>query len=263
MRIARIFTKEQETYVLVKGEKYEEISFSFSEGITTTGRIVNPIKFLPPVSPSKIYLPAVNFRSHSAETSVKTPKKPYFFTKFHNSLIGHEESIIIPRGVTTLDYEGELAVVIGRKCKYVSVDEAAQCIYGYTIANDISIREFQFDSVEGLGKDWVLGKGADSALPLGPVLVTKDEISFPLKIETRVNGEVRQSGTTEDMIFSFERMISDLTKVITLLPGDVITSGTPSGVGKFTGEKYLKDGDVVEVEISRIGTLRNTVKMDS
>jgi len=217
------------------------------------------IVYYPPVeNPEKIFLMAVNYKAHGQETNTQPPKEPYVFTKFTNTLVGHNQPILYPKASQKVDYEVELAVIIGKKGKYVSSKEAYNYVFGYTILNDISFRDRQFPAEQPYGMRWVHGKGMDTAAPMGPWIVTKDEIPNPhdLKISLKVNGEVRQDGYTEDMIFKVDKIIEYLANGITLKPGDVISTGTPPGVALATG-KYLKPGDVVEAEISKIGVLRN------
>ncbi len=228
---------------------------------------LNEVRVDPTVrSPQKIFLAAVNYYSHSKESNLQRPEQPYFFTKFQNALAGPFEEIKKPKSSEKMDYEGELAVIIGKKCKYVSRSEAMSCVAGYTVANDISFRDWQFppgwpNAKSPYGMNWVMGKAMDQALPLGPYLVTKDEVPDPysLSIKTTVNGEIRQDGRTSDMIFKIDELISYLSQGITLLPGDVISTGTPEGVAAFKGERYLKPGDVVRVEISGLGAIENKI----
>ena len=219
------------------------------------------IIYYPPVeNPEKIFLLAVNYKAHGQETSTPPPKEPYVFTKFANALIGHNQPIIYPKASQKVDHEVELAVIIGKKGKYVSRKDAYNYVFGYTILNDISFRDRQFPAEQPYGMRWVHGKGMDTAAPMGPWIVTKDEIPDPhdLKLSLRVNGEVRQEGYTGDMIFKIDQIMEYLSNGITLKPGDVISTGTPPGVALATG-KYLKPGDVIEAEISKIGILRNYV----
>ncbi|AWR95581.1 fumarylacetoacetate hydrolase family protein [Acidianus brierleyi] len=219
------------------------------------------IIYYPPIdNPEKIFLMAVNYKAHGQETSTSPPKEPYLFTKFNNTLIGHNQSVIIPKSSHKVDHEIELAVIIGKKGKYVNSSDAEKYIFGYTILNDISFRDKQFPSEGPYGMRWVHGKGMDTAAPLGPWIVTKDEIVNPhnLKLTLKVNGEIRQEGYTEDMIFRIDKIIEYVTDGITLKPGDIISTGTPPGVGLASG-KYLRPGDVMEAEISNIGVLRNYV----
>jgi 2-keto-4-pentenoate hydratase/2-oxohepta-3-ene-1,7-dioic acid hydratase in catechol pathway len=219
-------------------------------------------KLLPPISPKKVFLPAVNFKSHSSETLMNPPPFPYFFTKFSNAIIGPEDYILIPKELKRTDYEGEIGVVIGKRAKNVRKENAMDYVFGFTVVNDVSFRDYQFPEVHPYGLNWVMGKSLDTGLPVGPWIVTKDEIKdfYSLRIITRLNGTIVQDGTTRDMIFSVEDMIAYLSKGITLEPGDVITTGTPAGVAEFSGKKYLQEGDVIEVEVTGIGVLRNYVK---
>ena len=218
-------------------------------------------KLLPPVYPQKVFLPAVNFRSHSSETSMTPPPFPYFFTKFANAIIGNEDYILIPKELKRTDYEGEIGIVIGKRGKNIKKEEAMDYVFGYTIVNDVSFRDYQFPEVHPYGLNWVMGKALDTAMPMGPWIVTKDEVDFySLEIKTRLNGVLVQDGSTKDMIFTVEEMIEYLSKGITLEPGDVITTGTPAGVAEFSGKRYLQEGDVIEVEVTGIGVLRNYVK---
>jgi len=219
-------------------------------------------KLLPPISPKKVFLPAVNFKSHSSETLMNPPPFPYFFTKFSNAIIGPEDHILIPKELKRTDYEGEIGIVIGKRAKNVRKEDAMDYVFGFTVVNDVSFRDYQFPEVHPYGLNWVMGKSLDTGLPVGPWIVTKDEIKdfYSLRIITRLNGTIVQDGTTKDMIFSVEDMIAYLSKGITLEPGDVITTGTPAGVAEFSGKKYLQEGDVIEVEVTGIGVLRNYVK---
>jgi 2-keto-4-pentenoate hydratase/2-oxohepta-3-ene-1,7-dioic acid hydratase in catechol pathway len=219
-------------------------------------------KLLPPISPKKVFLPAVNFKSHSSETLMNPPPFPYFFTKFSNAIIGPEDHILIPKELKRTDYEGEIGIVIGKRAKNVRKEDAMDYVFGFTVVNDVSFRDYQFPEVHPYGLNWVMGKSLDTGLPVGPWIVTKDEIKdfYSLRIITRLNGTIVQDGTTRDMIFSAEDMIAYLSKGITLEPGDVITTGTPAGVAEFSGKKYLQEGDVIEVEVTGIGVLRNYVK---
>ncbi len=206
-----------------------------------------------------------NYLDHIHEVkSLKTvnadvPQKPIYFSKIAYPAIGHDDfvdshSIV----VTQLDYEVELAVIIGKKCKNVSLKEAEDCIFGYTIANDISARDIQTSHGQ-----WHKGKSFDTFCPIGPYIAYKSNISFPpqLKIQSYVNNELRQNGNTGDLIFDIPAIISDITTGITLYPGDIILTGTPAGVGAgFNPPKYLKPGDRVDCVIEGLGTLSNTIK---
>lgn len=224
---------------------------------------VDSVKFLSPVlRPEKIYCAAVNYASHSKEHKWEPPTEPYLFTKFQNALVAHKEPIVIPRVSSKVDWEAELAVIIGKKCKNVRKAEAMECVAGYSIANDVSFRDLQYPNTPSkFGLNWVKGKGLDSSFPLGPWLVTKDEMKDPYAaaISLSVNGVQRQNSTTGEMIFKIDEIIEYVSAGTTLLPGDVISTGTPEGVANFTGVPFLKEGDVVEASIQGIGTLKNVV----
>jgi 2-keto-4-pentenoate hydratase/2-oxohepta-3-ene-1,7-dioic acid hydratase in catechol pathway len=220
----------------------------------------------PLLSPDKILCAAVNYSSHGKEQSATQPKEPYFFTKFRSCIIGNGDSILVPRISRKVDWEVELAVVIGKRGKYISRGDAMDHIAGYTVANDVSFRDLQFpegwpEKLNRQGQNWVKGKALDGAFPLGPWLVTKDEISNPqgIRISLSVNGVTKQNSTTSDMIFNIGQLIEHASSGLTLLPGDVISTGTPSGVANYSGAPFLKEGDVVECEIEGIGKLRNPV----
>lgn len=183
------------------------------------------------------------------------PAAPVYFSKFVNSLVGHRADVVLPAGATEIDYEVELAVVIGKRVKHVSVDEALNAVFGYAIGNDLSARDWQNRTSQ-----WLYGKAIDDFLPLGPWLVTADEVGDPQKLRLRctVNGEVRQDSNTSDMVFSVAEIISDLSRAMTLEPGDVIMTGTPEGVALgMAGKPWLKPGDVVVCEIDGLGQLVN------
>jgi acylpyruvate hydrolase len=212
----------------------------------------------PPVpDPDKIICLGVNYREHAAEARQQLPAVPMFFAKFRNSLIGPSSPILLPGVSTQIDYEGELAVIIGRRCKGVSEQEALQYVAGYTIMNDVTARDLQLQTSQ-----WTAGKALDTFGPMGPGIVLASDIPDPqtLTLTTRVNGQVVQHASTADMIFSVATTIAFLSSLMTLEPGDIIATGTPSGVGiTRTPPFFLQDGDVVEVEIERIGRIRNPV----
>jgi len=208
----------------------------------------------------RVFCVAVNYRSHAEETKIPIPSKPYIFMKPRTALIGHKQPIIIPKVSRAVDYEVELGVIIGRRGKYLSKERAKEVVAGYTVFNDISFRDWQLPPQKGLGLNWIHGKGMDSSTPVGPYLVTKDEVDDVnnLELKLSVNGVVKQHGTTNDMIFSIEELITYISQGITLQPGDIIATGTPAGVGHTT-KTYLKEGDIVTAEITKIGKLTNPV----
>jgi 2-keto-4-pentenoate hydratase/2-oxohepta-3-ene-1,7-dioic acid hydratase in catechol pathway len=228
------------------------------------GARLNSVKLAPPVQfPEKIYCAAVNYLSHSKEQDQSPPTEPYFFMKFRNALIGPEDSILLPKISKKVDWEVELAVVIGKKGKDIRREDAMDHVAGYTISNDISFRDLQMpDKANYLGINWVKGKGLDTALPLGPWIVTKDEIPdiYLSEISLSVNGIQRQKSKIGDMVFKIDQLIEYLSTDITLVPGDVISTGTPLGVAVFTGAPFLKAGDVLEAKIEGIGVLKNYVR---
>ncbi len=217
----------------------------------------------PPVKrPGKILCMAVNYWSHAREMNVEPPESPYLFIKLASTLVGHKSSIVIPRGAEKPDHEVELAVVIGGRGKYIERGKAMDYVFGYTILNDVTLRERQAPLKKGarLGLRWLPAKNFDTSAPLGPLIVTADEIGDPhnLRLQLRVNGELRQDGRTSDMIFKIPEIIEAASEGLTLEPGDIIATGTPSGVGAATG-KFLKQGDIIEAWIENIGFLENTV----
>lgn len=226
-----------------------------------TDRNVSPGKRLAPLQPANLLCIGLNYRKHAAESNSPPPPHPVLFLKNTASVQHPGDPIEIPQKLpsTRVDYECELAVVIGRRCKNVSRTQALDYVLGYTCANDVSARDWQRD---GGGGQWCQGKSFDTFCPLGPVLVTKDEIPNPndLRIKTVLNGEVMQDWTTSDMIFDIPALIEFLSGSKTLLPGTVILTGTPHGVG-FARKPpvWLKPGDTVSVEIEKIGTLTNPV----
>lgn len=238
---------------------------------TSNPQSIKDLRFHPPVlHPQKILLAAVNYVSHSKEQDVKAPSEPYFFSKFQNALIGDGDSILVPSISKKVDWEVELAVVIGKRGKYIARKEARDYLAGYTIANDISFRDLQFPDgwptkLNALGQNWIKGKALDNSFPLGPWLVTPDELNDPdnLDLSLSVNGEIKQKSNTSEMVFKVEQLVEYLSSGITLEPGDVISTGTPLGVAAFTGASYLKDGDLVEASIQDIGVLRNPAKSES
>ena len=213
----------------------------------------------PPVpDPDKILCLGVNYREHAAEAQQELPAVPLIFAKFRNSLTGPISPILLPRVSKLIDYEGELAVIIGKRCKAVPSQEVFQYVAGYSIINDVSARDIQAQTSQ-----WTTGKALDTFAPMGPGIVPASQITDPqtLTLITRVNGREVQHDCTANMIFSVATAIAFLSSLMTLEPGDIIATGTPSGVGfKRTPPLFLQDGDVVEVEIENIGCLRNPVK---
>ncbi len=207
--------------------------------------------------PEKIICVGLNYRDHALEINAKIPEYPVIFSKFNNVLTGHLEPVFLPEISKEIDFEAELAVIIGKTCKDVPASEAAGYIAGYSIFHDVSARDYQMRTSQ-----WTLGKCFDSFGPLGPWMVTADEIADPqaLDITLHIGDELLQSSNTSEMIFSVPVLIEELSKIMTLMPGDVIATGTPAGVG-FTRKppRYLQPGEVVRITIGSIGVLQNTI----
>jgi 2-keto-4-pentenoate hydratase/2-oxohepta-3-ene-1,7-dioic acid hydratase in catechol pathway len=217
------------------------------------------VRLLAPVQPRKFLGIGLNYADHIAESGMEAPEFPVFFNKQATCVVGPGDDVHMPRVSSLLDYEGELAIVIGERCRHVPAEFASEVIAGYTITNDISVRDWQLRT-----PTMTLGKSFDTHGPLGPWLVTADELGDPhsLSIRTYVNDEVRQDGSTSEMIYDCFQQVAHLSEAFTLEPGDVIATGTPAGIGAVRQpfpEGLLKVGDVVRVEIEGIGTLENTV----
>ncbi len=220
---------------------------------------IEDVELLAPiVRPPKIICIGLNYRKHAEETGKPIPKEPIIFSKYATAVTGHQSKVYLPKVSTQVDYEAELAVIIGKKGKDILEEDAMDHVFGYTCFNDISARDLQFRDGQ-----WMKGKTCDGFAPMGPWIVLKDEISDPqnLDISLKLNGQVMQDGNTADMIFNIPTLISFLSSLFTLEPGDIIATGTPPGVGVARDPQvFLKPGDVTEVEVQGIGVLRNTVK---
>lgn len=203
---------------------------------------------LPVVAPSKIICVGLNYKGHAAELDFPVPVEPVFFLKAPSSIIGNGQPIILPEATGRIDHEGELAIVMGRQCRNILPEQARENIFGFTCANDVTARDIQ-------KRDGMFGrcKGFDTFCPIGPWIEAEIDDPGDLTIRTYVNDDLRQSGSTSDMLFHPFELISSISRVMTLLPGDVILTGTPEGIGP------LRDGDSVRVEIDRVGTLSNPV----
>ena len=203
-------------------------------------------------NPANFFAIGLNYKAHADETNSDTPKEPIVFNKSPNCIVGPNDNIIIPKLSNSLDHEVEIALVIGKKARYVKQDEAQNFVLGYCICNDISEREWQ----KHRGGQWVKGKSGDTFGPLGPYLVTKEEIKDPfnLNLSLDLNQKRRQTGNTSLMIFNFNFLISHLSQFVTLMPGDIITTGTPAGVGMgMSPPDYLKDGDEMILKVDNLG----------
>lgn len=209
--------------------------------------------------PGKIICIGLNYRKHAIESGMEIPKEPVVFFKATSSIVGPNDAIIIPKNSDKTDWEVELAVVIGKRANYIHEEDALDYIAGYTLHNDVSERGFQLER----GGQWVKGKSCDTFAPLGPYLVTKDEVSNPnnLNLWLKVNDNLVQNGNTDDFIFNIQTVVSYLSQFMSLMPGDIISTGTPEGVGfGFNPPVYLKDGDVIELGIDGLGSSKQDVK---
>jgi 2-keto-4-pentenoate hydratase/2-oxohepta-3-ene-1,7-dioic acid hydratase in catechol pathway len=266
MRIIRFVDKHGETHFgedLGKG-RAQPLDGDLYEGLDPAGEVADVKRLLAPVLPTNIFCIGLNYREHAEESNVPVPEEPIIFMKPTSVLLDPGEPILVPACCNhhgeEVDYECELAVVIGKPAKNVSESDALSHVLGYTAANDVSARHWQ---INRCGGQWIRGKSFDTFCPLGPALVTADEIPDPqtLAIKTLLGGEVMQSHSTSDMIFGCAHLISFLSQDTTLLPGTVILTGTPQGVG-FARKppRLLQDGDEVTIELEKIGLLTNPVK---
>jgi len=241
-------------------EKAEKLIKNANENdVRNASSKVNEITLLAPIAfPPKIVCLGLNYRDHAAEQNATIPDEPIISMKPHTTIIGPNENIVKPSFVKQLDYEAELAIVMGRKAKNVPVSEVKSYIFGYTILNDISARDIQFKD-----KQWTRGKSFDTFAPTGPHIITVNQLhdTSNLSIRTLVNNELRQNSTTKNMVFNVYEIIHHLSLVMTLEPCDIIATGTPAGVGFALKPqpKFLQAGDVVRIEIEKIGILENMV----
>jgi 2-keto-4-pentenoate hydratase/2-oxohepta-3-ene-1,7-dioic acid hydratase in catechol pathway len=258
MKIARFEYQQGIRRGVVEGA---EIGLLANTGMTLTGEVVKlaEVKLLSPVDPPNIIALGLNYQQHAVESAMKLPERPLMFLKATTSLAGPDDPIVLPHmAPDEVDYEAELCIVIGKTAKNVSRDDALQYVLGYTCGNDVSARDCQIKQ----DTQWARGKSFDTFCPLGPWLET-DLDPDKLGIRSLLNGHVMQDSTTSDLIFNCRELISYLSHNLTLLPGTVIMTGTPEGVG-FVRQPpvYMRPGDVIEIEIEGIGMLRNTVVAD-
>ena len=243
-----------ETDGLRKLEKWLESNASKCPKIKEGTRLGSPI-----CRPSKLVCVGLNYASHAKESGMDIPKEPVLFFKSTSAIVGPNDDLVIPKGSSKTDWEVELAVVIGKKASYVLEDEALDYVAGYVLHNDYSEREYQLER----SGQWVKGKSCDTFAPLGPFMATKDEIPNPnaLNLWLKLNGETMQNSNTSDFIFNVQHVVSYISTFMTLLPGDVISTGTPFGVGLgLNPPRYLKSGDVVELGIDGLGSSKQTAK---
>ncbi|WP_137844860.1 fumarylacetoacetate hydrolase family protein [Microbacterium sp. 2FI] len=253
MRIARFSHQDAIRFGIVDGSDLVVLSGDpMFAGFDTTGERVPlaDVALLAPVIPrSKVVCVGRNYRDHAAELGNEVPEAPMLFFKPNTAVVGPGDAVVLPKHSDFISFEGELAAVIGRIAKNVSAENALDYVFGYTIANDLTARDWQKSDGQ-----WARAKGFDTSCPLGPAIETEFDVDGHAAITTRLNGEVRQQGPISDMIFSLAEVIEFASAAFTLLPGDVILTGTPAGVGQIVA------GDVVEVEITGLGILRNTAR---
>jgi 2-keto-4-pentenoate hydratase/2-oxohepta-3-ene-1,7-dioic acid hydratase in catechol pathway len=225
---------------------------------TTNGIALSEVRLRAPIPrPGKIICIGLNYRDHAAETGQAIPQYPVVFSKYANTVVGPDEAIILPRVSQQVDYEAELGFVIGRRARYVTEREAMFYVAGYLPVNDVSARDYQTRTSQ-----WTMGKTFDTFAPMGPALVTADEIPNPhdLDIRLTINGEVLQDSNTCNLIFNIPQLVASLSEVMTLEPGDIVSTGTPPGVGMARSpQRWLKPGDIVDIEIEGLGKLSNPV----
>ena len=253
------FVRDYDEAFFANGE-LSRLKHWLKENAASAPRVAATVRLGPPVArPSKIVCIGLNFRDHAKESKMEIPTEPVIFFKATSSLVGPNDDLMIPRNGQKVDWEVELAVVIGKKASYVEPEEALDYVAGYVLHNDYSERAFQLER----GGQWVKGKSADTFAPLGPFLATPDEIPDVghLGMWLKVNGEFRQRSSTSEMIFDTPTLVSYVSQFMTLWPGDLITTGTPTGVGMHRKPPlWLKPGDVVEIEIDGVGAIRNPVQ---
>ncbi len=266
MRIARVLVDGKERYgfvsngmIAIEDRSDIELLDLLSRDANQPSKPLSNYKLLAPIAkPPKIICLGFNYLDHAREQNKKPPDEPVIFMKPRTALIGAFDDIIAPKFIKQLDYEGELAFVISKRCKNVSKEQAMDYVLGYMVFNDVSARDIQFGD-----KQWTRGKGFDTFAPSGPYLTTKDEVDDPhnLRIITTVNGEIRQDSNTSNMYLKIDKIIASLSKVMTLEPLDIIATGTPAGVAMFMeNQRFLKDNDLVEVEIEHLGKIANRVR---
>lgn len=261
-----LLQSEKKVDISAFGEDFNEIFFE-SDGLNrlqnwlknnldACPQLPESIQLAAPIGrPSKIICVGLNYTDHAKESNMPVPAEPILFFKSTTAIVGPNDNLVIPKGSHKTDWEVELAVVIDKKASYVSENEADNFIAGYMLHNDYSERAFQLER----GGQWVKGKSCDTFAPFGPYLVTKEEVSniHALRLWLKVNGEIKQDGNTSNLIFSVPFLVSYISQFMTLLPGDVISTGTPAGVGLgFNPPQYLKKGDVIELGIDGLGTSR-------
>jgi acylpyruvate hydrolase len=262
----RVLVESDGTYALATagGREFEDLPELLAEGSAIEpGAEAEPERLLPVVGrPRKIVCIGRNYGAHAAERGADVPRHPMLFPKWATSLTGPDDDIPLPPESDEVDWEAELAFVFGRRARRVAPDDAACVVFGYTAANDVTMRDFQRHT-----QQFTAGKAWDRSTPIGPVLVTADECGGTapdLAIRGRLNGDTVQNGRTSDLIFDIPALVAYITTAMTMEPGDLVLTGTPAGVGSaFDPPRFLRDSDVYEVEIERIGSLRNTFRAET
>ena len=241
------------------GETEQMLKNADKNVIKKVSKPLSQVSLLPPIPfPPKIICLGLNYFDHATETKSTIPDEPIIFLKPHTAITGPNQIIIKPKFVRELDYEGELCIVVGKTAKNISVRDAKKYIFGYTVFNDVSARDYQFKDGQ-----WTRGKSFDTFAPTGPCITTENQLKNTdnLSIRTWVNGELRQNGSTRNMVFKVSEILHHLSRVMTLEPCDIIATGTPAGVGfAMEPQQFLKHGDIVQIEIEGIGALENTVR---
>jgi 2-keto-4-pentenoate hydratase/2-oxohepta-3-ene-1,7-dioic acid hydratase in catechol pathway len=241
------------------GETEQMLKNADKTVIKKVSKPVSQVSLLPPIPfPPKIICLGLNYFDHAAETKSTIPDEPIIFLKPHTAITGPNQIIMKPKFVRELDYEGELCIVVGKTAKNISVRDAKKYIFGYTVFNDVSARDYQFKDGQ-----WTRGKSFDTFAPTGPCITTENQLKSTdnLSIRTWVNGELRQNGSTRNMVFKVSEILHHLSRVMTLEPCDIIATGTPAGVGfAMEPQQFLKHGDIVQIEIEGIGALENSVR---
>lgn len=247
------FVQDYDEYFFESGG-LKKLAAWFDKNKSTCPQVAEEVRLGPPVArPSKMVCVGLNYAGHARESGMEIPKQPVVFFKATSAIVGPDDDLVLPRDSTKTDWEVELAIVIGKKAKYVEVDEAYDFIAGYLLHNDYSERAYQLEH----GGQWVKGKSADTFAPIGPYLVTKDEIANPNKLHLwlKLNGETMQDSATSDLIFDVPYLVSYLSRYMTLLPGDIISTGTPAGVGMgMKPPRYLRPGDKVKLGVEGLGS---------
>ena len=248
-KYVRYSAEGKPSYGILEEQNVHEVHGDMFARAEATGKILrlSDVKLLAPCEPSKVLAVGRNYKSHIADRNIETPKEPGIFWKPNSCIIGTEENIVLPQGAQNVHYEAELVVVIGEKGKNISEADAAKYVFGVTGGNDVSARDWQKNDLQ-----WFRAKGSDTFGALGPC-ITQGLNYNDLLVESRLNGEVRQSQRTKDLIFPVDEIISYVSRFVTLLPGDIIYTGTPGNT------KSMKPGDVIEIEVEGVGVLRNRI----